>query len=89
MNSRWKRIEITKRVKGKIKLLDLQAQATEKIVGPSCKFWITPEQDLHTHGWRREPGLLEEPVLSESYLCVCPGALDCLVDERSGRGPKR
>jgi hypothetical protein len=49
----WKRIEVAQLVEGKAKLLDLRAQATKKIVGPSREVRIAAEQYLHTHCWNR------------------------------------
>ncbi len=75
-----KRSEVTQRLEGKAKLLNLRLQATEKLVSPSREVWIISEQYLHTHGWWRQSSLLEDPAKSESYFCVGPGALEGLVD---------
>jgi hypothetical protein len=89
LKSLRQRSEVAQRLERQILLLDLRAQTAQKIVDPSRKVWITPEQHLHTHGWRRQSSFLENPVKSESYLCLCSGATDGLMEQRSGRRPER
>src|SRR5260370_38660451 len=55
---------------------------------PTCKFRIIPERHLQTHGWRRQPRLLENPVKGEAHFRVCTGTLERLMDERSARRPE-
>src|SRR5437899_1442453 len=88
LKSLWKRIEVTQRVERKVKPLDLRPQATKQIGDPPCEGWITSKQNLHAHGWCWQPSLLEDPVKSGSYLCICTGAFDGLMKKRRGRGPK-
>lgn len=69
-----KRSKVTKQFEGKILLLDLWTQTTEKIVGPPRKVWIATKQYLHAHGRSRQPSLQKDSVKFESYLRICPRA---------------
>ncbi len=89
MKSFWQRSEVAQRFERQVLLLNLRPQAAEKIIDPTREVRVTPEQYLHTHGWRRQSSLLEDAVKSESYLCVCPGATDGLTEQRSSRRPNR
>jgi hypothetical protein len=76
----WKCSEVTERLEGKIKLPNLRKQTAKNVGDPTREFRIIPERHLQTHGWCRQPRLLENPVKSEAHLRVCTGTPEGLVD---------
>lgn len=66
--------EVSERFEREILLLNLWPQTAEKVVGPSCKVWITTKQDFHSHGRSGQPSVQKYSMKVESYLCVRPRA---------------
>ena len=89
MDPLWKSVEVTERFEGKIEPLSDRQQTAKNVGDPTYEFWIVPQRHLESHGWRRQPRLLENLVKSEAHLRVCARTPKGLVDHGSGRRPQR
>ncbi len=62
---------MTERFEGDVMLLNLWPQTAEKIVDLQYEVWRTTQKYFHSHGGRRQAGLLKVPVESDSYFWIC------------------